>query len=149
MKLSKLFSQWDQIHKDTLRVLDGFSEAELTHTPYDGGWSVGEIALHIASAEDGWFGTIVMKTYEKWPKNHTMEVYPSIEAIKTLLSDTHAKTMAFLETLTLDDLEAVYHSDWGEFSLGFIIWHVIEHEVHHRGELSLILGTLGREGLGV
>ncbi|MCE7990102.1 MAG: hypothetical protein DYG89_53840, partial [Caldilinea sp. CFX5] len=35
------------------------------------------------------------------------------------------------------------------FSLGWIIWHVLEHEIHHRGELSLILGLLGREGLDV
>jgi uncharacterized damage-inducible protein DinB len=34
-------------------------------------------------------------------------------------------------------------------SLGWIIWHVLEHEIHHRGELSLILGLLGREGLDV
>jgi len=33
--------------------------------------------------------------------------------------------------------------------LGWIIWHVLEHEIHHRGELSLILGLLGREGLDV
>jgi uncharacterized damage-inducible protein DinB len=28
-----------------------------------------------------------------------------------------------------------------------MLWHVVEHEIHHRGELSLILGLLGREGL--
>jgi uncharacterized damage-inducible protein DinB len=28
-----------------------------------------------------------------------------------------------------------------------MIGHLIEHEIHHRGELSLILGLLGREGL--
>jgi uncharacterized damage-inducible protein DinB len=30
-----------------------------------------------------------------------------------------------------------------------VIWHVLEHEIHHRGELSLIHGLLGREGLDV
>ena len=28
-----------------------------------------------------------------------------------------------------------------------MIEHMIDHEIHHRGELSLILGLLGREGL--
>jgi uncharacterized damage-inducible protein DinB len=28
-----------------------------------------------------------------------------------------------------------------------MILHVIEHEIHHRGELSLKLGLLDREGL--
>ena len=42
------------------------------------------------------------------------------------------------------------HTSEGEtFSLQWIIWHVLEHEIHHRGELSFILGTLGRTGLDV
>jgi len=28
-----------------------------------------------------------------------------------------------------------------------MLWHTIEHEIHHRGELSLTLGLLGRAGL--
>jgi uncharacterized damage-inducible protein DinB len=28
-----------------------------------------------------------------------------------------------------------------------MVWHVMEHEIHHRGELSLLLGMLGHEGL--
>jgi uncharacterized damage-inducible protein DinB len=28
-----------------------------------------------------------------------------------------------------------------------MLGHILEHEIHHRGELSLILGLLGREGL--
>jgi hypothetical protein len=41
MRLNELFSHWDQIHKDTLEVIDRFSEAELTHVAYGGGWTVG------------------------------------------------------------------------------------------------------------
>lgn len=149
MKLSQLFSHWDQVHQGTLDLLDRFSQAEMAYLPYEGGWSVGQIALHIADAEDGWFGTIARKQYLHWPTNHTLENYPLKEDIKTLLVETHASTMAYLETLTLDDLGRVVDSEWGKFSIRFIIWHVMEHEIHHRGELSLILGILGREGLDV
>jgi uncharacterized damage-inducible protein DinB len=149
VKLNELFSHWDQVHKDTLSIIDRFSEAELAHLPYESGWSVGQIALHIADAEDGWIGYIATKEYPAWPPDHRLEDYPTKEAIKTRLSQTHDKTMAYLGTLSLDDLGSVFDSEWGKFSLRFIIWHVIEHEIHHRGELSLILGTLGREGLDV
>jgi len=55
-----------------------------------------------------------------------------------------------LETLELDDLNKIIEFPWDEEGrLGWIVWHVIEHEIHHRGELSLILGMLGREGLDV
>jgi uncharacterized damage-inducible protein DinB len=149
MRLHKLFSHWDQIHKDTLAVIDRFNQAELTHTAYEGGWTVGQIALHIANAEEGWFRHIAARKLETWPSNHTLENYPTKEVIQALLAETHAKTMAYLETLTSDDLAAVIESEWGNFSIHFIVWHVIEHEIHHRGELSLILGLLGRDGLDV
>jgi len=35
---------------------------------------------------------------------------------------------------------------WGaQVSLGWIVWHVLEHEIHHRGEVFLMLGLLGIE----
>lgn len=147
MKLSKVFSHWDQIHADTLAVIDKFSEAELTHVAFEGGMTVGHIALHIADAEEGWFRLIATQERDEWPSDFTLENYPTKEAIKALLSLVHSKTMTYLEAQTTNDLEKVFVSPWGTFSLQFIIWHAIEHEIHHRGELSLILGILGREGL--
>lgn len=149
MNLDDLFSHWDQIHKDTLAVIQKFNDDELAHTAYEGGMTVGRIALHIANAEEGWFRVIATKERTKWPSDYTLENYPNKDAIKLCLGEVHAKTTAYLVTLTIDDLDTKIDSAWGTFSLGFIIWHVIEHEIHHRGELSLILGTLGREGLGV
>ena len=149
MQLNQLFSHWDQIHKDTLATLDKFSEAELNYVAYAGSMSVGEIALHMAHAEEGWFRLIVTQERYEWPDDYTLQKYPTKSAIKTLLRQVHAKTMAYLGTLTLADLEREVVSHWGSFSLRFIIWHVLEHEIHHRGELSLILGTLGRPGLDV
>jgi uncharacterized damage-inducible protein DinB len=110
---------------------------------------VGRIALHIADAEEGWFRLGVTKERESWPSDYDLEKYSTKEAIKTLLSEVHTKTMIYLETLTIDDLDMIVEAPWGKFPLRFIIWHVIEHEIHHRGELSLILGTLGRKGLDV
>jgi uncharacterized damage-inducible protein DinB len=149
MNLNQLFSHWDQIHADTLATLEKFEEAELSHLAYEGGMPVGRIALHIADAEEGWFRLAITKERSEWPSDYTFENYPTKDAIKTLLSEVHVKTMAYLETLTVDDLATAIEAPWGKFSIGFIIWHVLEHEIHHRGELSLILGVLGREGLDV
>ena len=62
----------------------------------------------------------------------------------------HADTEAYLDTLDTPDLGTVITAPWGpDIPLGWIIWHVLEHEIHHRGELSLMLGMMGREGLDV
>ena len=149
MKLDALFSHWHHVHADTLALLEQFSDDELRYVAYSGGMPVGRIALHIADAEEGWFRMGVLKERDQWPSDFTLENYPTREAIKSLLAEVHARTFAYLATLTTDDLETVIEAPWGQFPLRFIIWHVLEHEIHHRGELSLILGILGREGLDV
>ena len=139
-----------QVHSDLLALLDRFGEDELAYVPFPCSWSVAQIVLHIAGAEEGWFRFVVTREYSRWPDDYLPEQYPTREAIKTLLASVHARTEAFLATLEVADLDRVIDAGAiGRFQLGWVIWHVLEHTIHHRGELSLILGLLGREGLDV
>ena len=124
MKLSQLFVHWNQVHADTLAILEKFTDDELTHRAYPGGMPVGRIALHIADAEEGWFRLIATAEREDWPSDYTLEHYPDKTAIRKLLMDTHTRTMAYLDDLELADLDRVFESPWGNFSLRFIIWHI-------------------------
>ena len=56
--------------------------------------------------------------------------------------------------LTEDDLDAKFQRPkpnaagerpWRDRR--FIVWHVAEHDIHHGGEISIILGMHGRPGL--
>jgi uncharacterized damage-inducible protein DinB len=106
--------------------------------------------LHVADAERGWFQYVVRREWPDWPPNHALEDHPTKEAIKSVLAAVHTDTESYLESLEPSDLDNVITAPWGpEIPLGWIIWHVLEHEIHHRGELSLMLGMLGREGLDV
>jgi uncharacterized damage-inducible protein DinB len=150
MKPSQLFSHWNQVRADLLNTIDMFSEDELTYTPGEMSRTVGRMMLHIADAEDGWFRYVVTKELPEWPSQYILENYPSREAIKNVLTEVHTRTKAYLDTLEESDMDRMIESPRGDmFYLGWIIWHVIEHEIHHRGELSLILGLLSREGLDV
>jgi uncharacterized damage-inducible protein DinB len=150
MKLSQLFSHWKQVRDDLLSTIDKFDDEELTFVPFDSSMPVGQIMLHIGDAEEGWFSYVVRRELEEWP-DYTLEAYPTTEAIKTKLTTVHTRTETFLESLGLNDLERIIDMPNRDYrlSLGWIIWHVLEHEIHHRGELSLILGMLGRAGLDV
>ena len=150
MHLDQLFGHWRQVHADLLALVGQFSEEELAYAPFPGSWSVAQILLHIAGAEEGWFRFVVTREHAQWPDDYRVEDYPTREAIQALLAQVHARTEAYLATLDLADLDRVVDGDSvGRFRLGWIIWHVLEHSIHHRGELSLILGLLGREGLDV
>jgi uncharacterized damage-inducible protein DinB len=150
MQANEFFSHWNQVRDELFILLDAFNDDELTYAPYVHSWPVGQIMLHIANAEDGWFRFVIQRELSEWPKDYTLESYPSIDSIKAILTEVHARTLTYLATLDLDDLDQTVESPWeATFTLKWIIWHVIEHEIHHRGELSLILGLLGREGLDI
>jgi uncharacterized damage-inducible protein DinB len=150
MKPGQLFAHWKQVRKDLIWTIDQFGEEELSRAPFENSWPVGEIILHIASAEEGWIRYVVKRELSDWP-DYKLDTFRDIESIEVLLKEVHEGTEEVLDGLESVDLERSIDLPWSEkqLSLGWIIWHVLEHEIHHRGELSLILGLLGREGLDV
>jgi uncharacterized damage-inducible protein DinB len=149
MKPSQLFGHWEQVRADLLATIDKFSEAELGVVPFEGSWPVGQIMLHIAECEDHWLHSLVRHELTP-PIKYRLAEHATKSAILEVLSLAHSRTIQFLRRLEEQDLSRAYQTRYGEtFTLYWIIWHVLEHEIHHRGELSLALGLLGREGLDV
>ena len=149
MKPSEMFSHWEQVRTDLLMTIDKFNLDELSYVPFKGSWSVGQIMLHIAECENDWLHRLVRQEIGSGT-DFDLSNHPTATAIKETLCSTRKKTIALLESLKEDDLEKVYTTpDDEKYTLNWIIWHVLEHEIHHRGELSLALGLLGREGLDV
>ena len=149
MKPRELFAHWDQVRADLIATIDQFSEDEQGFTPYEGSWPVGQIMLHIADCEDNWLHGVVRGEFQPWI-GYPLEKNPTKSAILGVLGAARKRTIPFLDSLEIKDFNHVYAiPDGAEFSLYWILWHVLEHEIHHRGELSLILGLLGREGLDV
>jgi uncharacterized damage-inducible protein DinB len=103
--------------------------------------------LHIADAEDGWLRYAVTKELEDWPTHYSLVNYPSKESILTALAEVHSRMSDYISKLSETGLLSEITAPWGEeIPLLWVLWHVIEHEIHHRGELSFSLGILGREG---
>jgi uncharacterized damage-inducible protein DinB len=149
MKPSDMLSHWKLVRADLYTIIDMFSQDELSFTPFEGSWSVGKIMLHIADCENYWLHGLVRGEIEPGTY-YDLADHPTTTTIKKSLEKTWKKTAAFLENLDENDLDQVYTTPHNEsFSLRWIIWHVLEHEIHHRGELSLVLGLLGRGGLDV
>ena len=149
MNALEMFGHWPEVREGLVQTLDKLTDEQLDFTPREGLWSLGTVVCHIASAEDGWFRYVVARELADWP-GYTTEDYPTVEAVKDLLAEVHARTEAYLASLDVADLDRIIKTPWGSsLSLRWIVWHVLEHEIHHRGEVSLMLGLLGLEGLDV
>ena len=146
MTLRIILRNWERIRTKLVETIDCFKEQDLPFYPRSGLWTVQELMIHIAHEEMGEVGFGIIQELEEWPPEYDLGVYETIDSIKGLLSDVHAHTLDYLGTLTDADLGRTVKAPWNEeYLLGDMIGHVIEHEVHHRGELSLILGLLGRD----
>ena len=144
MRAIELFDHWDEVRRDLLRAVDYLSDDELRFVPREGLWSLGQVICHVAGSEDGWLG---------WARGEASEGveyratdYPTIGDVKGLLAGVHERTLATLRELDTADFSREVVTPWGErCTLGWVIWHVLEHEIHHRGEIYLMIGLLGRE----
>jgi uncharacterized damage-inducible protein DinB len=145
MNAAKRFRHWQSVRRGLIEALDKLNDEQLGFVPREGLWSLGKVACHIADAEDGWFRYVATGELDEWPQFEA-EDYPTVESVKKLLTEVHGRTEAYLATLGDADLEQIVLAPWeSEFPLRWIIWHVLEHEIHHRGEIYLMLGLMGME----
>lgn len=145
MTINILLSEWGRIRAKLMETIDNLQEEDLAFRPFEGSWTVRELLVHIAHEEMGEFRYGILQELDQWPAAYAVEEYTSISSIKGLLEQVHKPVVAYLKTLADSDLERTVDAPWGNsYRLGEMIGHIVEHEIHHRGELSLILGLLGR-----
>jgi uncharacterized damage-inducible protein DinB len=148
MKTLHLLKTWQGIREGLFQVLDSFTLEDLDYRPFPDSYSVREIVLHIAQEEYGEVQYGLTRQLQEFPPAFESDDYPTIDSLKSLLRDVHDQTLSYLDGLDEGALESEIEAGWGgTFLLVDLLWHVLEHEIHHRGELSLILGLLGKQGL--
>lgn len=144
MNAFDVFGNWQATRLGLYQALDKLTDDQLNFVPRAGLWSLGETARHIAETETGWIGIIARNEIDTWPK-YPAGQYTTVAAIKQLLEEVHQRTLAYLNGKTEADLDRVIDLSWGTITVGGVVWHVLEHEIHHRGEIYLMLGLLGME----
>ena len=144
MKTDELFKHWNEVRKGLIEALDKLTNAQLDFVPRQGLWSLRETMVHIAGTEQGW---LRYYSANRWHENEPKAGdYPTIESLKALLAQEHAITEAQFTADPEAAMERVCPLPWGaQVTMGWVVWHVIEHEIHHRGEIYLMLGLMGME----
>ena len=148
MNAQEMFGHWDSVRRGLCRALDMLSDEQLDFLPREGLWSLGNVACHVARAEDSWIRLAMAGGAKEWPASaYREEDFRSVGALKALLREVHSITLDFLGGVDAEDASRTIRLPWGgsQCTLGWIVWHVLEHEIHHRGEIYLMLGLMGME----
>ncbi len=147
MNAQEMFKHWSEVRDELCQALDRLTDAQLDFIPHAGLWSLRETVCHIAGAEEGWFRYCATRERNEWPE-YPAAGYPTIASLKTLLTEVHNRTVQFFSRNAWSDADGMMNRritlPWNEkTTLGWITWHVLEHEIHHRGEVFLMLGLQG------
>jgi uncharacterized damage-inducible protein DinB len=143
---TEMFDHWAEARNSLYTALESLSDDQLAFTPGPGFWSPRETVCHIAGVEGGWVA-IAAGEFDGWERwDFQTAGYPTPAALRSLLAEVHERTSAYLAAWDLAALDQPVALPWGkQTTRRWIIWHVLEHEIHHRGEIFLMMGMQGVE----
>lgn len=144
MNAAQYFDHWNKVWRDLMLAVSMLKDQDLAYKPSDiYPRSVGDILRHIINVEQGWIHFVVQRKLEAWPQEQLTKA-TTLKELRSAMESVHEETMAYLESTPVEDFNRIIQvPDDGTPKLGWILWHVFEQEIHHRGELYLCLSMLG------
>lgn len=149
--VSPFYKGWDAYQDLLIKAIAPLTDEQLSLRAASHLRSIYEILTHIIAVRVRWYNGLMGEGGEEiapigeWdrqgqPRRSAVELVSGLE-----------KTLQFvqgcLSRWTPADLEYVFKGTWQDedyaLSRQWVIWHVIEHDLHHGGEVSLTLGMHG------
>ncbi len=150
--LATFYTQWKAYQEHIKESIAPLTAEQLTLRAAPDLRSIGENAMHIVGTRAGWFtftlgenGDADVNAIASWnepdaPARSAAELAQALESTWQLMADCLARWSPA-------DMQQTFPDDWdGEqvyLSRAWIVWHVLEHDLHHGGELSFTLGMHG------
>jgi uncharacterized damage-inducible protein DinB len=130
----KMLDEMTQYRKAILERCGKLPAAKLNDPVHAGTWSLLQNLAHLAWAEVWMLAWIQKRPAAVTPEERPPEPPLELAAIRTALDESHAAAIAFLKANPEAVLkERCLYSRKGEQTVGGVFFHLIEHEIHHRG----------------
>lgn len=151
----------EDIREETLKGICTLTEEQLFIPPYAGEFPLGSYVLHLCEVDIHWFEVISGEKlpdglkdrcyFDRWfdPSGESAPPQTPIplEYYASALHDTRKLFLEYVSGLRDEDLEknVIMKSRRGDLNLTkkWIIYHIIEHEAHHRGQMFMLMRQAG------
>ena len=133
---------YERIRGRTLKVVRCIPPEKIDWTYREGKFTFGDIIRHLAAIERYMYAENVQLKPSRYP-GHGKELADGYEEVMEFLNRTHREAMEIFGRLSDDDLKARCVTPGG-VSITIRKWlrAMVEHEIHHRGQIYLYLGML-------
>lgn len=136
---------YENIRTRTTRVVDCIPPERIEWSHHEDKFTLGDLVIHLAGTERYMFAENVRGNPSSYP-GHDRELADGYEAVKKYFAELHAEAMEIFGAL---DDEALNRKCTTPAGIPMTTWKwlraMVEHEVHHRGQIYLMLGVLGVE----
>lgn len=132
----------DRIRQRTMRVVACIPPDKVDWTYRDGKFTFGDLMRHLGAIERWMFAENAQRRPSRYP-GHGRELADTYEACVDYMKRMHDESMAIFRSLSEEDLQKKTMTPGGvELRVGKWLRSMVEHEVHHRGQIYLYLGIL-------
>lgn len=144
MNADQYFDHWQVVWRDLMRAVAMLKDSDLDVRPAQAyPRTVGDILRHMIRLENGWIHFVIRRELPAWPDANPGQPQ-TVAELRLALEETHKRTFDYLATIPVEDFNRIIQVPGdGTPKLGWILWHVFEQQIHHRGELFLCLSLLG------
>jgi uncharacterized damage-inducible protein DinB len=142
---------WHNYQKQLSRYLAQLTPEQLALRAAPQLRSIEELARHVVAVRAGWLhfqleeGGEDLRAFAEWGEPESPP--RSAEELVSGLAHTWQVIQEVLGRYTLADLRSIVQDEWGgeiyDLSRGWVLWHVLEHDLHHGGEIAYSLGMHG------
>jgi len=145
----KMLDEITESRKAILARCTRLTAAQLNDPVYAGTWPLLKILAHLAWAEAWMLAWIKARPGQLPQEGRPPEPPLDLAAIGTGLDEAHAAVIAFLKANPEGVLrEKCVYSRKGDQTVGGVLFHLIEHEIHHRAFLTNKLAKLETPDVG-
>jgi uncharacterized damage-inducible protein DinB len=163
--LMTVYEGWDGYQASLVHAISPLTQAQLAWRPAPHLRSVGELARHISLGRINWFLRMdapgsagLASQINAWDQDQHGNRYIIEEAIT--ITEQASELVRWLETTwemidqtlkrwSVADLLQTYRHTWRgntyAVSRQWTIWRIMAHDIHHGGELAVMLGMQGIE----
>jgi len=142
-RVAAFVDYWEKVRGRTRRVVDCIPADRVEWTWQEGKFTLGDVVRHLAGIERYMYAENAARRPSRYP-GHGRELADGLDAVRAYLETCHAEAVAILAGLTDADLvEKCVTPAGASLAVGKWLRLMVEHEIHHRGQLYMALGILG------
>ena len=149
-RVAVFYSQMEEIRTNLLETIEKISQKQLDYTPNEAKVeTIGTLLLHIAAVEWSWIFEDVdgrEMDFEEWKYAFPLRKEVNIPQLKgkkivyylDKLKKVREEVFLRLTRMKDDELDSLIGEEEGKCSIEWILYHIIEHEIQHYGQIKLL-----------